>query len=283
MKFHKSIINLIFIANKILNKKTALITGASSGIGFEIAKCLAKKGFDLVITARNKKKLENAAEMLSHELEASVEVVVADLRDPFAPETIYNYCQKKERKINLLVNNAGYAIPTPFDQTSMEEEEKFIRVLALAVIALTKLFIRDMLKAREGKIMMISSVAAYAPPSIIQTLYGPVKTFVNRFSEGININYNHIGITSTAVCPGYTVTNFHKASGVQEEMDRVPSFMKKTPHSVAKEAVNATLRGKKVCIPSKTFKLIVFLLKIVPHSFFPFFSKRLAPGRYHKI
>ena len=266
-----------------MNKKTALITGASSGIGFEIAKCLAKKGFDLVITARNKKKLENAAEMLSHELEASVEVVVADLHDPFAPEAIYNYCQKKERKINLLVNNAGYAIPTPFDQTSMEEEEKFIRVLALSVIALTKLFIRDMIKARKGKIMMISSVAAYAPPSTIQTLYGPVKTFVNRFSEGININYNNIGITSTAVCPGYTVTNFHKASGVQEEMDRVPSFMKKTPHSVAIEAVNATLKGKKVCIPSKTFKLIVFLLKIVPHSLFPFFSKRLAPGRYDKI
>ena len=174
------------------------------------------------------------------------------------------------------VNNAGYAIPTPFDQTSMEEEEKFIRVLALAVIALTKLFIRDMLKAREGKIMMISSVAAYAPPSIIQTLYGPVKTFVNRFSEGININYNDIGITSTAVCPGYTVTNFHKASGVQEEMDRVPSFMKKTPHSVAKEAVNATLRGKKVCIPGKTFKLIVFF-------FHPLNGYRLLVGGWGAV
>ena len=78
-----------------MNKKTALITGASSGIGFEIAKCLAKKGFDLVITARNKKKLENAAEILSHVAEASVEVVVADLHDPLAPEAIYNYCQKK--------------------------------------------------------------------------------------------------------------------------------------------------------------------------------------------
>ena len=79
------------------------------------------------------------------------------------------------------------------------------------------------------------------------------------------------------------MTNFHKASGVQEEMDQVPSFMKKTAYSVAKEAVNATLKGKKVCVPSKTFKLIVFLLKIVPHSLFPFFSKRLAPGRYNKI
>ena len=265
-----------------MKKETALITGASSGIGFEIAKCLAKKGFDLVITARNKKKLEHAEKILSNEPEVSVEVIVADLHDPVAPQSIYTFCQKKGIEISLLVNNAGYAIPAPFDQTPMEEEEKFIRVLALAVIALTKLFVRDMIAAGKGKIMMISSVAAYAPPSRIQTLYGPVKTFINRLSEGININYNNRGITSTAVCPGYTVTNFHTASGVQEEMDRVPSFMKKTAYRVAEEAVYETLKGKKVCVPSKTFKLIVFLLKIVPHSLFPFFSKRLAPGRYDK-
>ena len=75
--------------------------------------------------------------------------------------------------------------------------------------------------------MMISSVAAFAPPSSIQTLYGPVKTFINRFSEGLNLSYNSLGITSTAICPGYTITNFHTASGVQNEIDRVPSFMKK--------------------------------------------------------
>ena len=98
--------------------------------------------------------------------------------------------------------------------------------------------------------MMISSVAAFTPPSTIQVLYGPIKTFINRFSEGLNLSYNHIGITSTAVCPGYTVTNFHTASGVQDEMDRVPSFMKKSATRIAKEAVKATLIGKKhVCLP----------------------------------
>ena len=91
-----------------------------------------------------------------------------------------------------------------------------------------------------------------------------------------------MGITSTAVCPGYTVTNFHTASGVQQEMDRVPSFMKKEAHRIAQVAVNATLKGKRVSIPTKTFKLIVFLLKVLPHSLFPLFSKKLAPGRYIK-
>ena len=164
----------------------------------------------------------------------------------------------------------------------MEEEEKFIRVLGISVIALTKLYIKDMLNSGGGQIMIVSSVAAFAPPSSIQTLYGPIKTFMNRFSEGLNVNYNHRGITSTAVCPGYTVTNFHTASGVQEEMDSVPSFMKKSARRVAEEAVEATLKGKKVCVPTKTFKLIVFLLKLLPHSLFPLFSKRLAPGRYDK-
>ena len=162
----------------------------------------------------------------------------------------------------------------------MEAEEKFLRVLGVSVIALTKLFLIDMIKAKQGKIMMISSVAAFAPPSSIQILYGPVKTFINRFSEGLNLSYNSYGITSTAVCPGYTITNFHTASGVQQEMDSVPSFMKKTASRVAKEAVDHTLKGKRVCVPTKTYKVIVFLLKLLPHSLFPLFSKRLAPGRY---
>ena len=167
-----------------------------------------------------------------------------------------------------------------FDQTPMEEEEKFIRVLGISVIALCKLFIKDMLDRGKGRIMIISSVAAYAPPSSIQTLYGPIKTFMNRFSEGLNLNYNHRGITSTAVCPGYTITNFHSASGVQNEMDNVPGFMKKDAPRVAEEAVQATLKGNHVYVPTKTFKVIVLLLKIIPHSFFSLVSSVLAPGRY---
>ena len=116
----------------------------------------------------------------------------------------------------------------------MDEEEKFLRVLSTSVIALSKLFLKGMIKNKKGKIMIISSVAAFAPPSTIQFLYGPVKTFMNRFSEGINVSYNQIGITSTAVCPGYTITNFHSSSGIQYEMDRVPKFLKKDSKRIDK-------------------------------------------------
>ena len=139
-----------------------------------------------------------------------------------------------------------------------------------------------MMEKGGGKIMIVSSIAAFAPPSAIQFLYGPTKTFVNRFSEAINLNYNKNGISSTAVCPGYTVTNFHAASGVQDEMDRVPKFLKKSAKRIAIEGVNAMLKGKAICVPTKTWKIIAFLINSAPHSVFKILSSFIAPGRFKK-
>ena len=256
-----------------LKNSYALITGATSGIGLEISRELAKLNYSLILVARRKNKLKEICQELKNKFNIKTDFYATDLEDPKSPEKLYNFCKEKNYFIDLLVNNAGYALPDSFHKTPLEAEEKFLRVLGIAVVALTKLFINDMINKRKGKIMMISSVAAYTPPSTIQVLYGPIKTFINRFSEGLNLSYNHIGITSTAVCPGYTVTNFHTASGVQDEMDRVPSFMKKSATRIAKEAVKATLIGKKTCVPTFTYKLIVFLIKILPKSLFWIFSK----------
>ena len=260
----------------------ALITGASSGIGLEIAKSLAKRNYNIVLTARRQELLKKITKELISTYGVEADYISCDLMDPNAPGELYAFCKQKGYQVDLLVNNAGYAIPTAFENTTMEDEEKFIRVLGISVIALCKLFIKDMLSKGKGRIMIISSVAAFAPPSAIQTLYGPIKTFMNRFSESLNINYNHRGITSTAVCPGYTITNFHTSSGVQKQMDDVPNFMKKDAVRVAEAAVQATFKGKRTSVPSKTFKIIVFLLKIIPHSFFLLVSSVMAPGRYDK-
>jgi short-subunit dehydrogenase len=265
-----------------MNKSYALITGASSGIGLEIAHCLAEKGFNLILTARRENVLDEASKSISEKYKVNVDYIASDLSDVEAPKTIFNYCEDNGYQVDVLVNNAGYGIPTSFHETSMEEEEKFIRVLGISVIAMTKIFLPKMIERGNGRIMVVSSVAAFSPPSSIQPLYGPIKTFMNRFSDGININYNHKGITSTAVCPGFTVTGFHTASGVQDEMDRVPNFMKLSATRVASEGVEATLSGKPLCIPSKTYKTLVFILKYVPESILNLLGKGLAPGRYDK-
>jgi short-subunit dehydrogenase len=265
-----------------MKNKYTLITGASSGIGLEIAACMADKGHNLILTARRENILMEASNDISEKYKVKVDYIAADLSDIDAPERIFNYCEENDYEVEVLVNNAGYGIPTSFHETSMEEEEKFIRVLGISVIAMTKIFLSGMIERGYGRIMIVSSVAAFSPPSSIQPLYGPIKTFMNRFSDGINLNYNHKGITSTAVCPGFTVTGFHTASGVQDEMDRVPSFMKLSATRVASEGVEATLSGKPLCIPSKTYKTLVFILKYVPESILTLLGKGLAPGRYDK-
>ena len=261
----------------------AMITGGSSGIGYEIAKDLAERGYNILLVSRNEQNLQDCCKKLNSEFNISADYISSDLANKESVSYIYQTTNERGYNIEILVNNAGYGISTPFHITSIEDEEKFIRVLATSVISLTKLFINDMMDKKKGRIMIVSSVAAFAPPSAIQVLYGPIKTFMNRFSEALNSSYNRHGITSTAVCPGFTVTNFHTASNVQEMMDNVPAFMKFSAKRIAKEGVEAMFKGKSLCVPTKTYKLLVFLLKATPYSFIRLLENILAPGRYdHK-
>lgn len=262
--------------------KYALVTGASSGIGLEVSKNLAAKGYNLVLTARRTDLLNDLANNIENQYGVDVDIISKDLSLYDSPKEIYQFCKSNNYDINLLVNNAGYGIKTAFHNTSVEDEENFIRVLGTSVIMLTKLFLPKMIENGGGKIMIVSSVASFAAPSAIQPLYGPIKTFMNRFSDSININYKHKGVTSTSVCPGFTVTGFHTASGVQEQMDRVPKFMVFSAERIAKEAVDATLAGKSLCVPTKTYKFLVFMLKNIPQSILRLIGTALAPGRYDR-
>ena len=262
--------------------KYALVTGASSGIGLEVSKNLAAKGYNLVLTARRTDLLNDLANNIENQYGVDVDIISKDLSLYDSPKEIYQFCKSNNYDINLLVNNAGYGIKTAFHNTSVEDEENFIRVLGTSVIMLTKLFLPKMIENGDGKIMIVSSVASFAAPSAIQPLYGPIKTFMNRFSDSININYKHKGITSTSVCPGFTITGFHTASGVQEQMDRVPKFMVFSAERIAKEAVDATLSGKSLCVPTKTYKFLVFMLKNIPQSILRLIGAALAPGRYDR-
>ena len=264
-----------------MNKKYALITGGTAGIGLDIARELARQGHNILLTARREERLIEISASLAEEFNIDCNYIAADLAQVSAPEIIYNFCSENDFVVEILVNNAGYSINKKFHETDEEEEEKFLRVLGIAVVALTKKFIPSMLEQKHGKIMMVSSLASFAPPSSgWGALYGPVKTFVNRFGDAININYRSKGITSTNVCPGFTVTEFHTASGMQDAMDKVPAFMKKDSKTVAVGAVKAMMKGRSVWVPGILNKILAFLCNILPTSIVIKMSSSLAGGRY---
>jgi short-subunit dehydrogenase len=264
-----------------MTKNYALITGSTAGIGLDIAKELASRGHNILLTARREDRLKDITEQLILDYGVHADFIAADLSEIGAPGTIFNFCNSHQYSVNILVNNAGYSINKKFHETDEEEEEKFLRVLGTGVVALTKRFIPGMLSQQSGKIMLVSSLAAFAPPATgWGALYGPVKTFVNRFGDALNLNYRSHGITSTNVCPGFTVTEFHTASGMQDAMDQVPGFMKKDSKTVAKGAVDAMMKGKSVWVPGLLNKAIAFLCNNLPTSLVIKMSSSLAGGRY---
>ncbi|HJM70883.1 MAG TPA: SDR family NAD(P)-dependent oxidoreductase, partial [Gammaproteobacteria bacterium] len=154
-----------------MDKNYALITGGSSGIGFEIARDLAKRGYNIILVSRNEQNLQDSCKHLSEEFNVSSDYISSDLANKETVRHIYQTTKERGYNVEILINNAGYGIASPFHETSLEDEEKFVRVLATSVISLTKLFVRDMVEMKAGKIMIVSSVAAFAPPSAIQVLY----------------------------------------------------------------------------------------------------------------
>ena len=136
--------------------KYALITGASAGIGKEIAEVLAEKKYNLVLTARREDRLIDLVSELKQKYDISADYITSDLADRNAPQTLYDFCKSKNYDVEVLINNAGYGIADQFHETSVEVEEKFIAVLGTSVITLTKLFIGDMLKRGAGQIMIVS-------------------------------------------------------------------------------------------------------------------------------
>ena len=262
-----------------MNKKYALITGSTAGIGLDIAQELSRRGHNIILTARREDRLKDIAEQLTTDFGVKADYVVADLGDSNAPGIIFDFCASNNYIVDILVNNAGYTINKNFHEISEEEEERFIRVLGLGVITLTKRFIPGMLQLKSGKIMLVSSLAAFAPPAR-GALYGPVKTFVNRFGDAVNFNYRNQGITATNVCPGFVETEFHKASGMQDVMDEVPSFMKKDSKTIAKGAVDAMMGGKRLWIPGLLIKMIAFFCYHLPGPLVIKIGSSLAGGRY---
>ena len=242
--------------------KTVLITGASSGLGKDFAILFAEKGYDLVLTARRKKNLEEIRNNLINQFGIKAYIISRDLSDLKSTEEIYNFCEENKIQINVLVNNAGYGLKDSFEKISLSDHIDFINVLSTSAIALTRLFLPGMIKRKFGRIINISSVAAFAPFTNSGGMYIATKLMLLKFSEMIHNDYKNKNIFSCSVCPGFTHTEFHKE--MKEFKNSIPSFMWMNSRTVVEQAYEASMSGKEIIINGWRYKVLVFLMKITP-------------------
>lgn len=243
---------------------TALITGASSGIGLDLAKIHAKKGGDLVLVARNKQKLLE----IKHEFESNyhIEVVVIeqDLSRKDAAQEVYNQTKQFGITVDILINNAGFGDFGFFAETDWFKEYEMISLNIVALTQLTKLYAQDMIEQGSGRILNVASIAAFLPGPKM-AIYYATKAYVLSFSEAIANEFADQGITVTTLCPGPTDTGFEKAAALEEsglfKKQKVVSSM-----PVAEYGYKAMMKGKTVAIPGFRNKLLTKLVLFAPRS-----------------
>jgi hypothetical protein len=237
---------------------TALITGATAGIGAEFARQLASRGDDLVIVARDAARLAESAASLQHEFGVRVEVIPADLLSSDGLDAVDARLAESRRPIDLLVNNAGYGIRGALDENTALEEKRHLDIHVTVPLQLTQTALRGMLERGQGRIVLISSVAAFTP----RGTYAAAKAWGVSFARGANLAYRDRGVSVTAVCPGFVRTEFHER--MQVGTAGIPSFLWLTAPRLVRLALRGIDRGRSVVIPTVRYRIIAALARILP-------------------
>lgn len=243
-----------------LPKPTALVTGATSGIGLEFARQLAAGGHNLVIVARDAARLERVAEELRSTYAADCETLAADLSQRAELQRVAERVGETDRPVDVLVNNAGFALKGRFLQLDVADEERHLDVLVRAVLVLSHAAGRAMSARGRGRIVNVSSVAGF----IASGTYSAAKAWVTTFTEGLANELAGTGVTATALCPGFTRTEFHERAEIR--MDRTPGFMWLDARRLVADALADVDKGRVVSVPGAQYKAIVGLLRVVPRS-----------------
>lgn len=249
--------------NPGVSPKTALITGASSGIGLELARLFANDGYRLALVARNRGALLQLAEELQSRHRIAVHVLPKDLAHPSAPSEIFRELQEAGVEIDVLVNNAGFGGSGPFLRTAWAHEAEMIQVNMVAVTHLTKLFLPQ-IRARKGELLNVGSVAAFLPGPFTATYYAS-KTFVLHFTEAIAEELVGSGATVTCLCPGPVETGFQKRAHVGGS-SRANGPLVVDVREVARCGYEGMRRGKRLVIPGWKNRLLVQFLRLVPRN-----------------
>ena len=232
----------------------ALITGASSGMGRDMAKILSQKGYDLILVARDEKKLEEVKKQLKTE----TKIVVMDISKEENCKKIY----EENKDIDILINNAGFGDCGHFEETSLDKDIQMIHTNIIAYHILTKLYLKEMIKKDSGKILNVASIAGFMPGPLMTTYYS-TKNYVVRFSESIReeLRRKKSKVQISILCPGSVDTNFNKVADVEFALKGLSS------EYVAKYAINKFFKGKFYIVPGWKIKLARIGAKLAPASF----------------
>ena len=240
--------------------KTALVTGASSGLGAEFARQLAARGADLVLVARDRTALDELAARLRVQHRVDVEVLPADLVDDAGLAAVVERVADRRRPVGILVNNAGFGLDLDFAANDIADEQRHLDLHVRATMHLSHAALGAMLERGSGRIVNVASVAGFLP----RGTYGAVKAWVISFSRWANAVYRPRGVTVTAVCPGFTHTNFHERLGLAPGREGIPAAMWLDAADVVREGLRDAARGKAVSIPSLRYKVLIALTRILP-------------------
>ena len=245
-------------------RETALITGASEGIGYELTKLFAQNGYNLVLVARNEQKLTQISSDMRRLHNISTKVIRKDLSEDGAPYEIYDELKKEGIQVNILVNNAGYMIYGPFAETELSQELDMFKVLIGTPIVLTKLFLQDMLRERGGKILNVGSIGSFGPGPLA-SIYGASKAFIFYFSHAIAEELADNNLTVTTLCPGATRTQFASRGKVENIFGAKHGTM--SAEKVAEIGYRALMNHKRHVVPGIANKIFVFTTRLNPWAF----------------
>jgi short-subunit dehydrogenase len=248
-----------------MDRRLALVTGASAGIGAAFARILAGHGYDLALTARRGDRLEALADEIR--LRAGVEIltVAADLAEADAPDRILQHLAAHGRTVDALVNNAGYGLTGAYADTAWEDQRAFLQVMQVAPCELAHKVLPGMVERRFGRIVNVASLAGLVPGAAGHTLYAATKGFLVKFSQSLHLESEAHGVHVTALCPGFTFSEFHDVNGTRAQISAAtPPWLWLGADEVAAAGYEAVEANRTVCVPGAPNKAIAALAKLIP-------------------
>jgi short-subunit dehydrogenase len=243
----------------------ALVTGASSGIGEAIAREYARRGVPLVLAARRTQRLEQLARQLRGQVD--VHVLAADLAEREAPARLAQEIAARGLGVRILANNAGYGVPGRYLRSDWAAHADFLQVMVGAVCELTWRLLPGIRQSGAGRILNVASFAALLPSADGQTLYAPAKAFMVKFSESLALENADAGVHATALCPGFTRSEFHDVTGTREMMSKLPRWLWLEAADVARAGIDGVERGEVVVVPGAVYRAVRLATRMLPERF----------------